>query len=148
MSICEYTVSNKGGFPCHCHDCGRLWGLCPHALYFVGATAPTAPTAPPVPPPMFLVDGYIVLPLCIIALAFFHLPLQKEIVLLQLLFPPTFYLPSSSFYTQFFPLTTIQMCEYSCLNKHYERRVHHPSNPPTPLPCVSTSNDLTSLRMI
>ena len=47
VSICEYTVSNKGGLPCHCHDCGRLWGLCPHALYFVGATAPTAP--PPLP---------------------------------------------------------------------------------------------------
>ena len=22
VSICEYTVSNKGGLPCHCHDCG------------------------------------------------------------------------------------------------------------------------------
>ena len=33
--------ANKGGLPCHCPgDCG---GLCPYALYFVGATAPTAP---------------------------------------------------------------------------------------------------------
>ena len=39
VSICEYTVSNKGGLPCHCHDCGQLWGLCPHALYLVGATS-------------------------------------------------------------------------------------------------------------
>ena len=38
VSICEYTVSNKGGLLCHCHDYGRSWGLCPHALYFVGAT--------------------------------------------------------------------------------------------------------------
>ena len=44
VSVCEYTVSNKGGLPCHCHDCGQLWELCPHALYFVGA-----PTAPPNP---------------------------------------------------------------------------------------------------
>ena len=43
VSNCEYTVSNKEGLPCHCHDCGRLWEQCPHALYFVGATAPTAP---------------------------------------------------------------------------------------------------------
>ena len=35
VSICEYTVSNKGGLPCHCHDCGQS--------YFVGTTAPTAP---------------------------------------------------------------------------------------------------------
>ena len=48
VSICEYTVSNKGGLLCHCHDCGQSWGLCPHA-YFVGATAPTAP-----PPLQFL----------------------------------------------------------------------------------------------
>ena len=47
---CEYTSSNKEGLPCHCHDCGRLWKQCPHALYFVGATAPTAPS---VPPPMY-----------------------------------------------------------------------------------------------
>ena len=42
VSICEYTVSNKVGLPCHClGDCGGY--ICPHALYFVGATAPTAP---------------------------------------------------------------------------------------------------------
>ena len=53
VSICEYTVSNKGGLPCHCHDCGRLWVLCAHPLHFVGATAPTAPPPPPPPPPGF-----------------------------------------------------------------------------------------------
>ena len=47
VSICEYTVSNKGGLPCHYHDCWRLWGLCPHSLYFVGATASTTPSVPP-----------------------------------------------------------------------------------------------------
>ena len=26
----------KGDLPCHCHDYGRTWGLCPHALHFVG----------------------------------------------------------------------------------------------------------------
>ena len=25
VSICEYTVSNKGGLPCHCHDCGHIF---------------------------------------------------------------------------------------------------------------------------
>ena len=31
VSICEYTVSNKGGLPCHCHDCGHIFceGNCP-----------------------------------------------------------------------------------------------------------------------
>ena len=43
VSICVYTVSNKGGLPSHCHDCRQSWELCPHALYFVGATAPTTP---------------------------------------------------------------------------------------------------------
>ena len=42
VSICEYTVSNKRGLPCHRHDCGRSWELCPNTLYFVRATAPTA----------------------------------------------------------------------------------------------------------
>ena len=42
VSIGEYMVSNKEGLPCNCHDCGQLWALCPHALYFVGG-----PTAPP-----------------------------------------------------------------------------------------------------
>ena len=40
VSICEYTVSNKGGLPCHSHDCGQL---CPHTLYFVGAVPPLLP---------------------------------------------------------------------------------------------------------
>ena len=44
VSICEYMVSNKGGLPCHYHDYGRSWGLCPHALYFVGATTPGSAT--------------------------------------------------------------------------------------------------------
>ena len=43
VSISDYTVCNKGGLLCHSHDCGQSWGLCPHALYFVGATAPSAP---------------------------------------------------------------------------------------------------------
>ena len=29
VSICEYTVSNKGGLPCHCHDCGAMPGMPP-----------------------------------------------------------------------------------------------------------------------
>ena len=29
VSICEYTVSNKRGLPCHCHDCGQSWGQLP-----------------------------------------------------------------------------------------------------------------------
>ena len=50
--ICEYTASNKGGLPCHCHDCGRLWGVCPHALYIYFLLATSCPPPPPVPPPM------------------------------------------------------------------------------------------------
>ena len=50
LSTCSSVnlwVSNKGGLRCHCHDSGWSWGLCPHALHFVGATAPLPP--PPLP---------------------------------------------------------------------------------------------------
>ena len=51
VSIGEYMVSNKGGLPCHCHDCGRSWELCPHAFYFVGGPIAPSPLAVLLPMP-------------------------------------------------------------------------------------------------
>ena len=48
VSICEYTVSNKGGLPCHC--LGDCVGAMPPLLIFCGAAAPTAARPPPLLP--------------------------------------------------------------------------------------------------
>ena len=46
MSICEYTVSNKGGLPCHCHV---IVGAMPPCLIFCGDNCPHCTPLPPRP---------------------------------------------------------------------------------------------------
>ena len=45
VSICEYTVSNKGGLPCHCHDWGRsiVRAMSPRLIFCEG----NCPHCPP-----------------------------------------------------------------------------------------------------
>ena len=43
VSICEYTVSNKGGLACPYHDCGWLWPI----SYILWGQLPPLPFPPP-----------------------------------------------------------------------------------------------------